>query len=182
MLPAVAVEASETEASAELPSLVRLTERVTESPGTKPVVVTGIAKAPDGWARLMSTVPEATVVFRGAVLSVKVPKVPSPATAAAVPAMASEPTTFLVVLRVASLLMAADLLCQSPSPGVPGDRNDSGGPTAGVPRAIRKESARVRRGTRRTAVFRRKTRPEPERYGGFSPKKPRALARKSPGL
>src|ERR1700760_3956084 len=102
----------------------------------------------------MSTVPEFTEVFRGAVLSLKVPKVPRPATAAAVPAMASDPTTFLVVLRVASLLMAACLLCQSPSPGEPGDRNDSGGPTAGVPRAIRKESARVRRGTRRPAVSR----------------------------
>src|ERR1700759_2035110 len=102
----------------------------------------------------MLIVPELTEVFSGAVLEVKVPKVPRPATAAAVPAMASEPTTFFVVLRVASLLMAACLLCQSPSPGGPGDRKDSGGATAGSPRAIRKESARLRRGTRRTPRFR----------------------------
>src|SRR3954449_2066564 len=79
--------------SAVVPSLERFTERVSESPGTKSVVVTGTWAAPDGVFRLMSTLPVWTVVATGVVLSVKVPKVPRPATAAAAPAMASEPTT-----------------------------------------------------------------------------------------
>ena len=62
-----------TEPRGELPSLIRLTARLIESPGTKPEVVTGMATAPPGWARLIERVPVSTVVFIGVVLSVKFP-------------------------------------------------------------------------------------------------------------
>src|SRR5919199_6102344 len=95
----------------------------------------------------MATVPEVTWVATGVVLLVKVPKVPRPATAAAVPAIASEPTTLRVVARL--LVMSAVLLSPFRRPRGSGDRNDSGGPTAGHPPASRKECARLRHGIRR---------------------------------
>ena len=70
-----------------MPLLIRFTARVSESPGTKPVVVAGTVKPGrlrqvdvDGARRPGEAI--------GVVLSVKVPKVPRPATAAAAPAMA----------------------------------------------------------------------------------------------
>src|SRR3712207_9575733 len=66
-----------------------------ESPGSRPVVTAGIGAA--GWARSMETVPEVSWAETGVVESVKVPKVPRPATAAAVPMTAREPRTLRVV-------------------------------------------------------------------------------------
>src|SRR3954468_12326882 len=65
----------------------------------------------------MSSVPVWTVVATGVVLSVKVPKVPRPATAAAVPAMASEPTTLRVLLRRVLVLMSVLLPVSVAPPG-----------------------------------------------------------------
>src|SRR3954454_3007888 len=98
----------------------------------------------------MSRVPVWTVVATGVVLSVKVPKVPRPATAAAVPAMASEPTTLRVLLRRVLLLMSVCLPVSVPPPGS-GDRENIERPTAGHPPGIRKESARLVRETLRSA-------------------------------
>jgi hypothetical protein len=69
----VSAEFTFTEPRAEPPSLTRLTARLIESPGTKPVVETGMATAPPGWVRLIDSVPVSTVVFSGVVLSVKLP-------------------------------------------------------------------------------------------------------------
>src|SRR3712207_9194316 len=69
--------------------------RAMESPGSRPVVVAGMGAA--GWVRLIETVPDCTWVESGVVESVKVPKVPRPATAAAVPRTAREPRTLRVV-------------------------------------------------------------------------------------
>src|SRR5215204_56141 len=64
----------------------------------------------------MESVPDEMVVFTGLVLSVKVPKVPMPATAAAAPRTPSEPTTLRAVgLSVRFLI----LVLMSVSPCVP---------------------------------------------------------------
>ena len=86
-----------------MPSLTRFTARVSESPGTKPAVVTGTAKP--CCVTSMCRVPDWMVVATGVLLSVKVPKVPMPATAAAAPMTPSEPTT----LRAVELARCRDL-------------------------------------------------------------------------
>src|SRR4051794_252102 len=134
-----------TVASAEEPSLTRLTARVSESPGTKPAVVTGTVKP--CWVTSIERVPDWIVVFTGVLLSVKVPKVPMPATAAAVPRTPRVPTTLRAVglsvrARMLAVLMAADLPCVRFVDRGSGDKDDSGGRSAGHPRAFRKESAR----------------------------------------
>src|SRR5829696_5325068 len=100
----------------------------------------------------MESVPDEMVVFTGLVLSVKVPKVPMPATAAAAPRTPSEPTTLRAVgLSVRFLILV--LMSVSPlsllrcATGDSGDRENSGGPTAGHPLAFRKESARLAPGS-----------------------------------
>src|SRR4051812_34198422 len=108
MLEAVAAEERVTEPRAALPSLTRLTARVIESPGTKPVVVTGTPTP--CWLTSMERVPDWMVVATGVVLSVKLPNVPMPATAAAAPRTPSEPTT----LRAVELLRALLLMSVSP--------------------------------------------------------------------
>src|SRR3712207_4455126 len=95
MLAVGAVTPRLTEDSGLLPSLTRVTVRAMESPGSRPVVVAGMGAA--GWVRLIETVPDWTWVEIGVVESVKVPKVPRPATAAAVPRTAREPRTLRVV-------------------------------------------------------------------------------------
>src|SRR4051812_13017658 len=143
LLGVATVEARVTEPSAEEPSLIRFTARVSESPGTKLLVVTGTV-APC-CVTSMERVPDAMVAAIGVLLSVKVPKVPMPATAAAAPRTPSEPTTLRAVELFATFLafMTAHSLCPV-VPGDPGDRENSAGPTAGPPPAIRKESARTR--------------------------------------
>src|SRR5215212_3403871 len=138
----VTVVSRTTEASGAVPLFCRFTIEVTESPGTKFEVLTGTATA--GPLTSMSTVPEATVVVTGVVLSVKVPKVPMPATAAAAPITPSEPTTLRAVelLAMVLVLMFVVLPVSGSSTGDPGDRENSGGRTAGHPRAFRKECAR----------------------------------------
>jgi hypothetical protein len=69
----VTAEVTVTAPRAEPPSLIRLTARLIESPGTKPVVVTGMATAPPGWVRLIETVSVVTGMLIGVVLSVKFP-------------------------------------------------------------------------------------------------------------
>src|SRR4051794_2692526 len=93
----------------------------------------------------MDRVPVATLVATGVVLSVKLPKVPMPATAAAVPMIPSEPTIFAARLRALALLFTAVLLSASGRQAVPGDRNDLDRPTAGAPPRIRKRTARWKR-------------------------------------
>src|SRR3954454_18946604 len=93
----------------------------------------------------MSRVPVWTVVATGVVLSVKVPKVPRPATAAAVPAMASEPTTLRVLLRRVVVLMSEVLPGSVVSSGSPGDGENSERPSAADPPGIRKEPANLDR-------------------------------------
>src|SRR3954470_23084158 len=88
-----------TEPSGRVPLLTRFTARVTESPGTKPAVVTGTVAPAE--VTSMSSVPESMVVLIGVLLSVKVPKVPMPATAAAAPMTPSEPTTLRAVVLAA---------------------------------------------------------------------------------
>src|SRR5215212_2905926 len=61
----------------------------------------------------MDRVPVATFVATGVVLSVNPPKVPMPATAAAVPMIPSEPTIFAARLRALALLFTAVLLSAS---------------------------------------------------------------------
>src|SRR4051812_17875048 len=116
--------------------------RVSESPGTKLLVVTGTVKP--CCDTLIERVPDAMVEAIGVVLSVKVPKVPMPATAAAAPRMPSEPTTLralgLCVIFLA--FMSAFSLCPVRVTGDSGDRENCGGLSAGHPPAIRKESAR----------------------------------------
>src|SRR4051812_39625661 len=93
------------------------------------------------------------VVSTGVVLSVKLPKVPMPATAAAAPMTAIEPTTLRafglsVILRMSVLMsLSSCVLCGH---RVSGDRENSAGPTSGDPLAIRKEFARRRPRTRRS--------------------------------
>ena len=105
MLAVVAFTPSATVDSGLLPSLDRVTVRAMESPGSRPAVVAGIGAA--GWARSMETVPEVSWADTGVVESVKVPKVPRPATAAAVPITAREPRTLRVVPRVLLLIGVA---------------------------------------------------------------------------
>src|SRR3569833_69525 len=90
----------------------------------------------------MSSVPVWTVVATGVVLSVKVPKVPRPATAAAVPAMASEPTTFRVLLRRVLALMSVSP-CVRCATGIPA----TGRTLSGQPQGTRPESARNPQGS-----------------------------------
>jgi hypothetical protein len=71
MLGLVAVEMRLTVDIARSPSLTRSTAREIESPGTKPPTETGTA-APT-WLRLSDSVPVATEVLTGVVLSVKLP-------------------------------------------------------------------------------------------------------------
>src|SRR3712207_6438468 len=79
-----------------LPSLRRVTARVMLSPGTRPE--TAMGRVP--WlVALSDRVPVSTLALIGAVLSVKAPKVPRPATAAAAPRTPREPTTLRVVER-----------------------------------------------------------------------------------
>src|SRR3982751_5319383 len=132
-----------TEPRGRVPLFARLTDRVIESPGTKPAVLAGTVAPTE--VTSMSSVPEVTVAFIGVLLSVKEPKVPMPATAAAAPMTPSEPTT----LRAGGLAARSQILVlMSVSPCVrcvdrgSGDRENSGRPTAGPPRAFRKESAR----------------------------------------
>ncbi len=93
-----------------MPLLTRFTARVSESPGTKPAVVTGTAKP--CCVTSMFRVPDWIVVATGVLLSVKLPKVPMPATAAAAPMTPSEPTTLRAVELFAILvLMSPYSLC-----------------------------------------------------------------------
>src|SRR3954471_8731148 len=142
LLGVATVEARVTDPRAEEPSLTRFTARVSESPGTKLFVVTGTVKP--CWVTSMERVPDAMVAAIGVLLSVKVPKVPMPATAAAAPRTPSEPTTLRAVGLEAMFLafMSAFSLCPIRVTGESGDRENSGGLSAGHPPAIRKESAR----------------------------------------
>ena len=88
MLGTVAVLARLTWDSAAEPSFTRSTARLIESPATKPFVVTGMV-APC-CVTLIDTVPVATSVAIGVVLSVNEPKVPRPATATAAPSTPNE--------------------------------------------------------------------------------------------
>src|SRR3954471_3242115 len=153
MLGAVAMEVSVTDESAVDPSLLRLTARVIESPGTKLLVVTGMATPPLGTFRLMSSVPVCTVVATGVVLSVKVPKVPRPATAAAAPAMASEPMTLRLVLRRVLVLMVRSP-CVRCVVGFPA----TGRTLEGQPQGTRPVTARIPQGLSEEAPERRKPR------------------------
>src|SRR4051812_46618918 len=144
MLAAVAAEFRVTEPSGEEPSLTRVTARVSESPGTKLFVVVGTVK-PCG-VTSMERVPDAMVEAIGVLLSVKVPKVPRPATAAAAPRTPSEPTT----LRAVGL-EAMFLAFMSGSPWV--GFGSPGGPATGrlleaYPQAPRQRSARNPQGMR----------------------------------
>src|SRR4051812_4513727 len=132
-----------TEPRGRVPLFTRLTDRVIESPGTKPAVLAGRVAPTE--ATSMSSVPEVTVAFIGVLLSVKEPKVPMPATAAAAPMTPSEPTT----LRAVGLAARSKILVlMSVSPCV--RFVDRGFRQQGelwkacrrAPRAFRKESAR----------------------------------------
>src|SRR4051794_41794451 len=79
------------------PLLTRSTERLIESPGTKLLTFIGSVAVLLVAFRSSTRVPEVTEAFSGAVLSVKVPKVPMPATAAAAPMTPREPRTLRVV-------------------------------------------------------------------------------------
>src|SRR4051794_26998394 len=74
---------------------MRFTARVSESPGTKLLVVTGTVKP--CCVTSIERVPDEMVEAIGVLLSVKLPKVPRPATAAAAPRTPSEPTTLRAV-------------------------------------------------------------------------------------
>src|SRR4029453_18041497 len=74
--------------------------------------------------RSIETVPELMVVATGVVLSVKEPKVPMPATAAAAPMTPSEPTTLRAVELVAILVLMSRTPCVRVT-GVSGDRENS---------------------------------------------------------
>src|SRR5215207_6221981 len=85
------------------------------------------------------------VVATGVVLSVKLPKVPMPATAAAVPSTPSEPTTLRAVeLLAMRVLLVMSVLPVSESAGHPADKDQCGGRTARPNPANRKEPARTR--------------------------------------
>ena len=87
--------------------------------------------------RSIETVPELIVVATGVVLSVKEPKVPMPATAAAAPMMPSEPTTLRVVVERLPLALMF-VLPVSVSPALPATRRT----LEALPQATRPESAR----------------------------------------
>src|SRR3712207_6277262 len=82
---------------ARSPVLTRSIERLIESPGTKPAAVIGRVAVLLVFFRSSDRVPEVTVAFSGVVLSVKLPKVPMPATAAAAPMTPREPRTLRAV-------------------------------------------------------------------------------------
>src|SRR4051812_20203759 len=112
----------------------------------------------------MSRVPVWTVVATGVVLSVKVPKVPRPATAAAVPAMASEPTTLRALLRRVWVLMSAVLpVSVARRRGFPA----TGRTLSGQPHGPRPESARNAQGLFALAADDARHRP----FRSFCPKK-----------
>src|SRR4051794_25053785 len=119
--------------------------RVIESPGTKLLVVTGTVKP--CCDTLIESVPDAMVEAIGVLLSVKVPKVPMPATAAAAPRTPSEPTTLRAVGLLAMFLafMSAFSLCPvSVSPAIPATRRT----LRAQPQATRQRSARNPQGMR----------------------------------
>src|SRR4051794_33304467 len=101
----------------------------------------------------MSSVPVCTVVATGVVLSVKVPKVPRPATAAAAPAMASEPMTLRLVLRRVLVLMIR-APCVRCVVGFPA----TGRTLEGQPQGTRPVTARIPQGLSEEAPERRKPR------------------------
>src|SRR4051812_44299231 len=79
-----------------------------------------------------------------------------PATAAAAPMTPSEPTTLRALGLEAiflAFMSAFSLWCPVRRPDVSGDKENSGGPTAGHPPAIRKESARVARRSLGSGLF-----------------------------
>src|SRR3954452_9950460 len=142
LLGVATVELRVTEPRAEEPSLMRFTARVSESPGTKLLVVTGTVKP--CCVTSIERVPDAMVEAIGVLLSVKVPKVPRPATAAAAPRTPSEPTTLRAVGLLAMFLAFMSAFSLRPvRRRRSGDRENSPTPTAGHPPAIRKESARL---------------------------------------
>src|SRR4051812_2908200 len=79
-----------------------------------------------------------------------------PATAAAAPMTPSEPTTLRALGLEAiflAFMSAFSLWCPVRRPDVSGDKENFGGPTAGHPPAIRKESARVARRSLGSGLF-----------------------------